>query len=483
MKNSLLIIALSSLSKKEMTTFRNFVESPYFTKNEEQRRLLAYLHQLHPKFANAKVSREAINLKLGNKSNATRKRLDLLFSRTYQLYKKFCAIEAFQQDQLRESIYLLKSLHAKELRALFEREQARCFTEYDKFPYKDAAYYMAGYQLEHELEDYHMHYSRLLESKNFYRKIVHLDNFYFAQKLKDACEMIVKKRVLDIDYHSVLLEEVIAKIETELDAYKSVSPIIIYYYIYKMISTADSDYYFKLIETLPAHLESFREEEQHYIYDFAKNYCIQQVNAGQQDFLNNLFEIYKLELKGGLTARSGKFSEWHYKNIVTVGLRLREFDWTYQFIEEYKSFLPPRISENAYLFNLASYHNAVGNYDKTLTLLLNVEFTDVRYNLGSKALLLRNYYEAMEYDALLSSAEAFRNYLRRNKVLSEERKEGYLNLIRLTVKMAKLRSQHKFIAAEEYDRQLQRLRSEIDDTSSVFNIRWVKSKLELLSQA
>ncbi len=461
-----------------MSSFKHFVDSPYFCRNKDQKNLVAYLQKLHPRFTAEKVDRKMIAKNVMASASIPRKRLDLLFSRTYALFKQFSAVEAFQEDPLRESIFMLKSLHDRELRSLFDREQVRALNAYEKYEIKDAAYYMAGYELGHEIENYHMHYSRLQESKNFLSKIGHLDHFYFAQKLKDACEMSIRKRVLDLEYESILIDAVIAEIEANLERYNTISPILLYYYVYKMLSTEDPSFYYLLIESLDKHQSEFQKEEQLHLYSFAKNFCVQQVNLGREEFLSNLFEVYKRELKNNLLFADGQLSEWHYKNIVTVGIRLEEFDWTYHFLEEHKDRLPAAIAENAYRFNLANYHHAVGEYDKTLMLLQDVEFTDVRYSLGAKALLLRNFYESGDFEPLLSSSEAFRNYLRRNKLLSGERKEGYLNLIRFTVKAAKINNQMAFLSASEIQKQAQKLHEEIRSEKAVFNAKWILAKVK-----
>lgn len=89
-------------------------------------------------------------------------------------------------------------------------------------------------------------------------------------------------------------------------------------------------------------------------------------------------------------------SQWDYKNIVYLGLRLEEYSWVKNFIIKYNEELDPKTRKNAMSYNMAYYHFFLNNYDETLTLLRSVEFSDVYYHLDSKSLLMKTYYELEE---------------------------------------------------------------------------------------
>src|SRR5690606_12553717 len=125
----------------------------------------------------------------------------------------------------------------------------------------------------------------------------------------------------------------------------------------------------------------------------------------------------------------------NYKNIVTLGIRLKEFDWTDRFIEKYKETLAPQFRQNAYTYNLASYYVGKKEYKSALKLLQKVEFVDVFYHLDAKAMMLRMYYELDDTEALESLMQTFKAYLNRNKLISNYQNEVYLNLIKYTQKV------------------------------------------------
>ena len=194
------------------------------------------------------------------------------------------------------------------------------------------------------------------------------------------------------------------------------------------------------------------------MYNQYKNYCLIRINQGDQAFLDKLFELYQYQLERGLLLEEGVLSEWNYKNIVAAGIRLRQFEWVRKFIEDYKDSLTPEFKDNAYRFNLASYHLAMEEHHEAMLLLREVEYSDLRYNLGAKTMLLQSYYELQEYEPLVSLTESFRQVLMRDKTMSENFRKGYYNLFRFTRKAAYLRSRLEYLTAEKALQELERLK-------------------------
>src|SRR5690606_2223412 len=118
---------------------------------------------------------------------------------------------------------------------------------------------------------------------------------------------------------------------------------------------------------------------------------------------------------------------WSFKNIVTNGLRLSEFDWVEKFIHDYSSRLDEKHRENAVTFNLAQLFFYKKDYPKVISHLSQVEYEDITYNLNSKTLLMASYFELDELEALNSLLDTFRVYLNRNKKIPATRRKHYLN--------------------------------------------------------
>ena len=64
-------------------------------------------------------------------------------------------------------------------------------------------------------------------------------------------------------------------------------------------------------------------------------------------FIRQLFEIFKTLLKEKIILKDDSISPQNYKNITTVGLQIKEYDWVENFIQTYTNYLPKANRENA----------------------------------------------------------------------------------------------------------------------------------------
>src|SRR5690606_8249450 len=135
---------------------------------------------------------------------------------------------------------------------------------------------------------------------------------------------------------------------------RDVAPIVIYYQILLTYREPQNEaHYFKLKHLIEEHISLFPESEAKEILDAALNYSIKKINAGNEKYGRETFDLYRHSLDRGLLHVSGKLSPWSFKNIVTTGLRLNEFEWVESFINTYKADLDIRARDNAVTFNLA----------------------------------------------------------------------------------------------------------------------------------
>ena len=350
-------------------------------------------------------------------------------------------------------------------------------------PLKDNKFYHNQFLKAAEADNFYLHQSKHKADHSIQLKQDYLDNYYLAQKLRDSCEMLVRSRILRVEYSTGLLESVLEKVEANLEYYHQIPPIMVYYYIYQMIKEGEAETFYEALRQVQQNFSFFKPEEQFNLYNYLQNYCVQQINKGQPQFLSESFRLFQDQLeKQLLFDERGYISEWHYKNIVTTGIRLREMDWTRDFIESYKERLHPEVLENAYTFNLASYYYSTHELEKVLDLLVRVEYKDIRYSLAAKSLLLRTYYDLEEYEALLSLSRSFTQYLHRNKLIPELRRRGLTNLVRFTHRASQIKTDYGFVAKEKSQREFQKLITDLRNTPAVINRAWLDEKVKELGE-
>lgn len=201
----------------------------------------------------------------------------------------------------------------------------------------------------------------------------------------------------------------------------------------------------------------------------AINHGIRRINAGEREALHRTLDFYLFGLDNKLLQdENGVLSKFTYNNVLMNFLALEEWDKALDFIERYRDQLPPKEQDNVYRYNMAVYRFRRGEFDTTLELLRNVNFPDPMYNLESRKMLLRIYYEQQAFDALESLLENLLTWLRRHREIGYQR-EMYRNLARFTGRLLRLPPNDKEGA--------RRLAQKIRDTPLVAERAWLMEKL------
>ncbi len=481
MHQSLLIRSLQVLNRKEMTRFKEMAYSPYFNKHEKVRKLTAYLSAIYPHFDAKTCNKIVIYEQLFEQEANTslERQLSLVFNYTMQLLDTFWAEEIFKQDEEQQHIYILQQLRIKNQIKRYEKYLKKFDKQLKKTSIRNNEFYRHQFELAIEADNFYTIQSKHQKDLSIQNKQDNLDLYYLSEKLRDACEMTIRSKILQINYEVGMLETIVEEVQNNKAKYEHAPSIMVYYLIYLMLSKEDTKYYFELIPLLAESTNAFPKGELQHIYSLAQNFCIGQINTGNSDFMAELFKLYKAQLQNDLLLdEDGHLSEWHYKNIVTVGLRLTDFKWTKNFIETYKLKLNETVVENAYTFNLAAYYYSTQQYGKVQQLLLQVEYTDIRYSLDAKSLLLRTYFDLNEFDALDSLTDAFKMYLKRNKLISEQRREGYYNLLKFTKRAAHIKMNVPYQSTTKTQKAVAKIKADIEVCDRVFNLNWLVERVE-----
>jgi len=377
----------------------------------------------------------------------------------------------------------LEALRVKEQYKLYDKLERKMLSTNDDEAKKDTAYYYGWYKRWTEADLYRNQRSQFNEPDIVVKKQSMLNAFFLTEKIKDACELVQRGRVLKKESFPRLDDFAMKEIQSNIQQYTDVPPLVVYYAIYEML-IQDTEHSFLLAEKkLIKYQSELGKSDLISTYNFLLNFCIQRVNEGGAEWLPRSFELYKGMLENDILQVEGILPEWHYKNLATNGLLLNEVDWVYQFIHKYKPILNPDIAENAFAYNLAALHHQLGAYEKVLPLLLKVEYTDWRYALNAKVLLLKTYYEMEESEALLALHDSFRQFIQRHKQLNEFRRRSYYNLLRYTIKAYKLKIEKGYLPSAKQVAGYQKLREKFGSCQQCFNRSWVLGKIEELKAA
>lgn len=461
-----------TLTAYEWNRFRKFVCSPLYNEDGRIQALVEELAELAKKGV-ADKDPQTIWRKVFKTTPFSRLKYNRLLSDTVKKLEQFLVIDRFRQQTSLQQAYLLEIMNERKLLKHVPELISYAERKHTEQEIKDASYWYTQLLLQQQKNLYLENKDERSLEKNIESVLESTDIYYLVQKLKYTAALLHYKNFLSIETEIPLLPEILQHLKKR--AY-NIPAIAIYHAIILSFTEPDKEeHYRRLSSLLLQHHKSFLRDELKGLFVFAMNYCITKINYGQQQYLKELLLLYKQALGNELLMEDGMLSPWDYKNIITTALRVNDTAWAEKFIEEYRSRLPRSERHNAYTFNRARLFFYKKDYEKVLELLQNVKYSDIFYQLDSKTTLLKTYYELGEELPLQSLKDSFRILLSRKKLISEQQRENYLNLAKLTFKLFK---------ADVKDRkQIAALQKEIETTVNVADKSWLLEKIREINPA
>ena len=270
---------------------------------------------------------------------------------------------------------------------------------------------------------------------HFYNADHHLEVFYLSNKLRHYAESAALARlhtqINPLELPAGLLERAATYTEPTVVAYY----LVVTLFLYPEEETRFATFKAFLRESI----HHFDHYEQQHLLVYAINYCIDtKINAGRADFFEELFQLYRDALGTGILLERDYLPPGHYKNIITVGMRAGQLQWTEAFIQTHTDRLPPEHRADAEAYNLAKLYFHRNDHDRVLEQLRAVTDRNDRYAFGSKILLLKTYFQLGEDRPLQSLLESFRLYVRRHPRLSAPVRRRYLSFLKIFKRLVRL---------------------------------------------
>ena len=476
MVGSKLMKLLNSLSINELSLFHKYLISPYFNENRDLVKLFEILteHIKQGKKPGASLHKTSVWRALYGETPYKDIQLRRINSELTKRTLDFLGLKTFQQRPFSSYLFSLEAVNQPNLERHFDGLTRKIERISNSDGVQDPYYHFYQFKLEHSLHTHlELSQKKLSSFEHLENADFQLDCFYFAQKLKNYCDLLGYQKSLSTQASIQLFPGFLDYIEE--NGYLHIPVIRMYYLVAKMLLVPEEeDYFFELKEIMKSQTRHFMTSELKYLFIHIINYCIDtKINNGRSEYFKELFAVYKIALEDGIIFDAELLPINHYKNIITVGLHVQAFDWIEQFIQRYTERLPKQHQENALNYNLAKVYFHQKKYDDVIEQLREVEYENLVYALGGKLMLLKTYYELQEYSALDSLMDSFRIYLRRNKLLSRSVKQQYLNVLRFVKKLSN---------ADPYDKEgLKKLEHQIQECKALADKVWIMKKMGELS--
>jgi hypothetical protein len=431
---------LQSFQKKDWHWFKKYLLSPIFNKNESIIRIFNFFLAQKTNFKKETFSENLFQYTFPDESFDAAK-MHYASNYFFRAAEDYLALDEWQQNKEEQLLYLLSAYRKRGLEKHFKTTHHRLQELHDLRPERNPQHYRFSYQLA--LEDYQQ---SMQLGRSGAEQLQPLSDWhdvaFVAEKLKNACILLSRRKLLRTDFDTGLLSAVLAFVKAR-PLLMEFPAIAVYYYGFMTLNEPENEaHFFALKLHLAGAQKQFPLLELRDIYLLAVNFCINRINLRQNDYLKEVLDLYQSGLEAQVFLENGQISRFTYTNITLVALRGGEFGWVQRFLEKYRDKLPEHQRQGTYAFNLARYYCEKGDYDRAMPLLQEMDFDDVLHNLVAKTMLLRMYFETGEHNALASLLDSLDSYLRRKRLIGEQQQTAYRNTVRFVRKLMALKPGH-----------------------------------------
>lgn len=470
MHDSALFEALQSLTAWEARRFRLRLQSPFFNHKNVLVNLFDYFWNCRA--SDSKPDQTWAIAALYSDADDAAARLRHEMSELLALLRAYLTDVELEKTPWQRHIALVRALRKRGLEKNFRhavRESPKISTHQDA---SSSDRRLLDFQLQTELYEWEIRSRRYLDFP-FHQQAGHLNTWYAGQLLQMACSEVAQAALQRQDNAPHQLANWVEGVLASLpDAPHLHDPATMLYHCGLMMlkdseNSALAEHFRELLEQ---HIDMLAHSEARELLLLAINHGIRRINAGEREALRRTLDFYLLGLRQKLLLdENGLLSKFTYNNVLMTFLALEAWEQALEFLEQYRPQLPPKEQDNLFRYNMAVYRFRKGDFDQALELLRNVNFPDPMYNLESRKMLLKIYYEQQAFDALESLLENLLTWLRRHSEIGYQR-EMYRNLARFTGQLLRLPPHDRDAA--------RRLAQKIRDTPMLAERNWLLEKLE-----
>lgn len=409
MKNSKLIKLLQQFSKNEMVELKTFIESPFFNKNKNIQQLMTFISLHAPCYETENFSYEQAFSYVFGKANYKKETIIKLFSKLLNLVEQYIVHSKIKKDQHLGKIELLKFYNKQHLTGYFESTIKKIRKLQNATPVKNDNWIYQQLLVEHEYAFFlSAHFDNGTGDVNLQATNDVLDIFYLQRKLRYFCSMKNRQRSVSFDFKYSLEKELNGFFQNS-DLYEEPT-IVIWRDAYLLLCDQYSlPRYLQLKSTLKKYADKISIADQRTLYTYLENTA----KFVFTDFFPELFSLYEIQINQKVIYRDDFLVPVVFKNIVTVALRLKKFDWAAHFIKSHQSRLFPehKEKEDIYFLCLAMLHFEKKDFDEALSVLNQAKTNNLYIKLEERRLRLKIYFE-MEYRLLFEdNINSFRKFL------------------------------------------------------------------------
>ncbi|MGB0929427.1 MAG: hypothetical protein ACPGVB_01535 [Chitinophagales bacterium] len=476
MHRSKLIDLLKTFNSKELKGLEDFLHSPIHNQSVRCQQLFELIKPYFGDFGHIDLAKENIFFQLFPEKKQFGSSLSVVMAQLAKLAQDFLIFRKFEQNKALQTFLLLDSLNERNLDKHFLRTWKSAKKAEDNLPMKNIGDYYNQYLLTLNKFQYDVGHQKQWSELGIREVLNDLDLFYLIGQLKYYGALANLQRLAPQQSQQKIPIEAINQMIERCEWQRI--PLVELHQITLSLTLfpEDSSHFFRLKAFLQSsNARTIFSNDLHDAYSLGLNYCNQKILSGELDYLQEMFELYKGMIQEDLWYKGGYLSHRKLKNVISLGARFEEFQWSKFFLKKHLKYIHPDFRDMAEVFNLGAIYYYQGNFGKAMPYLLQVNNLDAFYATDARVLLLKIYYELGQTIELLDLENSFKIFIKSQRELSKSRKRAYIHFVKFLV--ALYRIQHKQLKSRK---SLETLKKEIETTSPISDKQWLERKIEVL---
>lgn len=445
MKENKIFRLLKTFSKEEWKGFEKFAASPYFNKSRNYIPLIKALKKISPEHKSQNVIKENLYKKIFPGKTFKETVINTMLSGLYSLAEDYLVHRDLKKDLHRKQTILTRELSLKGLKNEADLLINKVLASFDK----DKIGFMDYFKKYFFYEEIYDHYFINDERAKLYSAINKSNLFlvrYYLHMLIQAENQLLStvnfstEKYTKSSFGSILKLTDFKKIINVLERDNPDDTILlkIYYFLLQATKQPESDiYYFKAKSLITENYVKLDKDLKNRCYVNLLGICTTKALGGNIQWNRESFELYKIVLNEKLYYYTGEELKFmprrFFRNIVTVGLNVRETEWTKKFINEYLDELEPKYKNTLFNYGMAKVEFAKNNFDKALSHINLVTQDQLIYKIEMKNIQSKIYYETNSIEPLFSLLDTYLHMVNNSDIMNTlllKRHENYIKYLR-----------------------------------------------------
>lgn len=430
MQEGKLIKLLKALIKEEFRGLEDYMNSPFFLKrNKDALLLFKAIKRQYPHFQSSVLLKKRVFKKVYPDQDYSDGKMRNLLTKVVKITESYLLYLDNEEDKFEKDKRLIAIYEKRGIEEEFHKLTNKLIKQLDALPYRDATFYYYKYILESKVY-FHSKTKKDIASVEFLKKCLSNFEYYFIlERSKLGIDLKNRKKIYS-EHHNFKIDDLTHINLIDNYVYQ------LYQLSLQLIEKSEKSI-FQRLESLYAKKNNYlRTDEQTLFFILLQNFIIQQSRLRPIEYKGALINLFKLGLKEKILFMNNKIKDIIFINIISVGLKNKEFSWVKSIIKNYGNNIIEEVDGLTITFCRALIAFYEKDYTVAIKLINSSPSSNNLNNFGLRTVIIRASFKVFPtnpsyYDIFINQCFSFEKYLIRNYSEVTQRVEMHKNFIKI----------------------------------------------------